>query len=219
MCRILMLVESDLRTGPRLVASRVADSAAAAGAEVRRRDLAEAGPCDVAWADALALGIAARGGPRPHETKRWLDSLGFAGWRALREMPGCVFAADLAAGPVATAACRTAARVLGARGMRVFLPTELDAGDPDEEAAWSALGRVLATRLAPRRPPAVAVPAPARASGTHQSPLGAWRVRTIGPGAVSPPPVKALGERIPAAHADRLFELRRHPADDASGTQ
>ncbi|MDZ7749222.1 MAG: hypothetical protein U5K43_10630 [Halofilum sp. (in: g-proteobacteria)] len=95
MCRILLLYETDAPSGSSAVAGAVARGAEAAGAEVRLRPLAEAGLQDIAWADALALGIEGRGATLPVEAKRWLDGLGFSGWRAFRDKPGCVFAGGL----------------------------------------------------------------------------------------------------------------------------
>lgn len=157
MCKILVIYETDTRAGVPGVVRAVARAASDAGAEVLLRPLDEAGLRDVHWADALALGIEGRGATLPRAAKRWLDALGFSGWRAFHGKSGCVFAtatAEMANPGDTAAACRMVARILGARGMEAVTPAELEAAPPTRGAEGAALGHALAIRLARRQLPA-----------------------------------------------------------------
>lgn len=155
MCKVLVLHES----GPRAdlddladAAAAVASGAEAAGAVVGLGPLADAALADIVWADALALGIEARGSDLPREVKRWLDGLGFSGWRGVLEgKPACVFPAGRAASAEMDAACRITARVLGARGMNAITAADLEADGVDRRT----LGHILGARFALRCLPAV----------------------------------------------------------------
>lgn len=170
MCNILVLYESAPWAGSDDSASAVANGAEAAGADVVLASFGEAALADITWADALALGIDARGSNLPWQVKRWLDALGFSGWRGvLKGKPACVFAAGRQGGPDADSACRATARVLEARGMNAVIPSELEAGGVDRRT----LGHILATRFPERRPPTVAA---SRASRAEQPPANGGAV-------------------------------------------
>ena len=154
MCRILLLYEHESLGGPPGIVRSVARGAERAGAEVRMRTMADAGRQDIRWADALALAI---GGNRlPSEVKAWLDALGFSGWRALRDKRGCVFTADPMREDGSVRAVRSAVHLLAARGMHIVPAGELGLEQPSADSDGAAIGHALATRLAERRPPAVA---------------------------------------------------------------
>ena len=125
MTRVLLVFEHDDRGRLPDAVSAAAAAAEGAGAELRLRALEASGARDIAWADAMALGIDGRGAALPAQTKCWLDGLGFGGWRHLRDKPGCVFATRARGGDSA-AACRMVARILRSRGMDTVTPVELD---------------------------------------------------------------------------------------------
>lgn len=170
MCNILVLYESAPPAGLDDGASAVANGAEAAGANVALASFGEAALADIAWADGLALGIDARGSNLPWQVKRWLDALGFSGWRGvLNGKPACVFAAGRQGSPDADVACQATARVLEARGMNAVIPSELEAGGVDRHT----LGHILGTRFPERRPPAVTS---SRASRAERPPANAGAV-------------------------------------------
>ncbi len=187
MCNILVLYESAPWAGSEECASEVASGAEAAGADVALASFGEAALADIAWADALALGIDARGSNLPWQVKRWLDALGFSGWRGvLKGKPACVFAAGRQGGPDADAACRATARVLEARGMNAVIPPELEAGSVDRHT----LGHILETRFPERRSPVVAA---SRASRAERPPASAGAI--VAPAAFAQQPrMTAKGE-------------------------
>lgn len=150
MCKLLVLYEYGPRADLADAAAAVMSGAEAAGAVVGLAPLGDATFADIVWADALALGIEARGSDLPREVKRWLDALGFSGWRGVLDgKPACVFAARLSASAEVDAACRITARVLGTRGMNAITAADLVAGGADRRTLGSILGARFAIRGAP----------------------------------------------------------------------
>lgn len=143
MCKILLLFQYDARGRVPAVVAEAGAAAEANGADLRVRPIDSAGARDVAWADAMAIGIDGRDEALPADTKHWLDALGFSGWRHLQRKPGCVFA-TLARGGDAAAACRMVARILRSRGMEAVTPIELDVAEPAHAHDGAPLGAAFA---------------------------------------------------------------------------
>ncbi len=143
MCKILVVFEYNERRCVPEAASAVAACAEGDGLEVRLRALDAAGLRDITWADALAFGIDGRGAGLPAETKRWLDALGFSGWRHLRDKVGCVLGTQ-GRGSDSAAACGMVARVFRSRGMETVTPAELGVPEPPQDDDGTAIGQTFA---------------------------------------------------------------------------
>ena len=154
MCRILVVYEPDSLERASSVVEAVEKGARETGAEVRVAPLGAAGVRDIEWADALALGVEGRGFGLPREAKRWMDALGFSGWRAFRDKAGCVFPTTARAGTETDAACRMLARILRTRGMEACTPQDLGVGDaldtPGTESSCDGFGEALGASFAAR---------------------------------------------------------------------
>lgn len=143
MSRILVVFEYDERGFVPAAAAAVAGCVEGDGLEVRLRALEAAGLRDITWTDALAFGIDGREACLPARTKRWLDALGFSGWRHLREKAGCVFATR-GSGSDSTAACRMVAQAFRSRGMETVTPAELGVPEPPHDDDGTAVGQACA---------------------------------------------------------------------------
>lgn len=142
MCKILVVFEYNERGCVPEAAAAVAKCAESDGLEVRLRALEAAGLRDIAWADALAFGIDGREACLPVETKRWLDALGFSGWRHLRDKAGCVFATR-GRGSDSAKACRVVAQTFRSRGMETVTPAELGVPEPPHDDDGTAVGQTF----------------------------------------------------------------------------
>ncbi len=161
MGRILVLFEDDGVGDGRRVARAVADGAARSGATVRLRPLSSAAGRDIAWSRGILVDGGGSGPESPCAIKDWLDGLGIAGWRDLRDKPACVFAKRADTPSASLAARRLSARVLASRGVAVMEPhAAVDRGGEDPVASASAVGywfgalrsRTMAARRRPRFP-------------------------------------------------------------------
>jgi multimeric flavodoxin WrbA len=129
------------------VIEAVADGGREAGAEIRLRSLAEAVTRDVEACDAIVLGVEEQESRMPPAAKRWLDALGFTGWRAFRDKRGCVFATR--SQTTGEGGCVALARVLEARGMRALMPWDLGCTPPlDARAGSVEAAHALGVRFA-----------------------------------------------------------------------
>jgi multimeric flavodoxin WrbA len=133
MCKLLILLDADDLVRLPAMIREVANGARTAGAEVRLRTLTDARLRDIEWADRLALGIRIRGGGVPPAVKRWVDGLGFCGWRVFRGKPGWVI--PIAGHDVATSAappaCHAAAHLLATRGMSPVIAGHSGIAEPE----------------------------------------------------------------------------------------
>jgi len=145
---MLILYETDAIGRPPSVAEHVAEGARSAGADVRMAPLAEAGLEDVRWADALAVGASGEGATLPREAKRWMDALGFSGWRVLRGKRGCVFPTRRPGGADTASACRMLARILAARGMATAGASDMSIADRRYGEDAATRGRMIGSTFA-----------------------------------------------------------------------
>ncbi len=143
MCRVLVVFEYNERGYVPEAASAVAACGAGAGLEVRLRALEAAGLRDISWADALAFGVDGREARLPAATRRWLDALGFSGWRHLRDKAGCVFATR-GGGSNSAAACQVVARNFRLHGMETVTPAEIGVPEPPHDDYGRAIGQTFA---------------------------------------------------------------------------
>lgn len=149
MCTLLVVYEPDGLDRVPPTVEAVAEGAREGGAEVHLRSLAEAVTRDVEACDALMLGIEERASGVPPAAKRWLDALGFTGWRAFRDKRGCVFATRSQATEVG--GCGALARVLEARGMRAVTPADMGCAPPvGTQGASGRAAQALGLRFARR---------------------------------------------------------------------
>lgn len=172
MCRLLIVLEADDLVRLPTMIREVAGGARTLGAEVRLRTLTDARLRDIEWADRLALGIRIRGGGVPPAVKRWVDGLGFSGWRVFRNKPGCVI--PIAGHDTATSAtppaCHAAAHLLAARGMSPITAGHTGIASPERRNDGAEPGYRLGAAVARAHEPMA--PEKARAGGRrlHGSP-------------------------------------------------
>jgi len=174
---MLIIFEADRRGRPAATARALAAGAGAAGTDIRLTSPEDTGAGDVRWADALALGISGRGAVLPREAKRRLDTLGFAGWRAFRGKPGCVFATTDRASADSDAACRMLARLLERRRMATWTTADPVLTQREDVPPGTAFACLLGSRLAQhiRTSDLAARPAGANAAPARRAGHGASR--------------------------------------------